>query len=106
MSTLLDGHETPSAVFAATDGLAIGAIRALFEAGKAVPRDVSVMGFDDIDISANLTPALTTVSQPIHDMGKATAELMSSLISGEVSKDGASTFGHRLVIRESCGAPR
>ncbi|MEI6874476.1 MAG: LacI family DNA-binding transcriptional regulator [Spirochaetota bacterium] len=106
MRSLLSRKTTPTAVFAATDELAIGAIRALHEAGLKVPDDVSVIGFDDIDISDYLVPALTTVSQPIHDMGRTTAEMMSDLISGEDRKRGVAPFGHRLVIRESCAAPR
>jgi LacI family transcriptional regulator len=65
-----------------------------------VPRDVSVIGFDDIDISAYLAPGLTTVRQPIREMGRRAAELMSRLIEGAPGS-AAAAFGHELVIRES-----
>jgi len=101
MRTLLRQNTGLSAVFAATDELAIGAVRALYEAGLAVPGDVSVVGFDDIDISAYLAPALTTIRQPILEMGRKTAELMSRSIADENDVDGAAVFGHELVVRES-----
>ncbi len=104
MRALLERDLGLTAVFAATDELAIGAVRALYEAGLKVPRDVSVIGFDDIDISAYLSPGLTTVRQPIREMGKRTAEIMSRLIEGH-REPGDSVFGHELVIRESTKGP-
>jgi LacI family transcriptional regulator len=101
MNTLLSRGKRLTAVFAATDELAIGAIRALYEAGLTVPGDISVVGFDDIDISAYLSPGLTTVRQPIVAMGKKTAELMSGLIAGETTETGSTIFGHQLIVRES-----
>ncbi|MDP3177152.1 MAG: substrate-binding domain-containing protein, partial [Spirochaetaceae bacterium] len=80
--------------------LAIGAMRALFERGLAVPRDISIVGFDDIDVSAYLSPGLTTIAQPIAEIGRATAEAISALISGETPQSRL-IFGHRLVVRES-----
>jgi LacI family transcriptional regulator len=105
MRSLLAKAEGLTAVFAETDELAIGAIRALYEAGLSVPRDVSVVGFDDIDICAYLSPGLTTVRQPIQDMGRKTAELMSKLIEGEDAGSGSNVFGHELIVRESTAAP-
>lgn len=101
MRELLKRKPGLSAVFASTDELAIGAIRALYEAGSRVPDDVSVVGFDDIDVSAYLSPGLTTVAQPIEEIGRKTAEVMSRLISGEAYGDLSAIFGHKLVVRES-----
>ena len=101
MRRLLASAEGLTALFAETDELAIGAVRALFEAGLSVPGDISVVGFDDIDICPFLTPALTTVRQPIQDMGKKTAEIMSDLIAGEKAGTGSAVFGYELVVRES-----
>lgn len=78
-----------TAVFAVTDELAVGAIRALYEAGLHVPEDLSVIGFDDIDISASLSPSLSTVGQPISEMGAEAAELIFALISGDGGGGGA-----------------
>ncbi len=105
MERLLRTGSDLTAVFAVTDEIAIGAIRVLYEAGLRVPRDVSVVGFDDIDICAYMTPGLTTVSQPILDMGARTAEVVSRLISGEPIGDLPLVYRHRLVVRESTASP-
>jgi LacI family transcriptional regulator len=102
MRALLAKGKRPTALFAATDELAIGAIRALFEAGLSVPGDVSVLGFDDIDISSYLTPGLSTIRQPILDIGRRTAEIICALIEGKDADTSSSVFGFELVVRESC----
>jgi LacI family transcriptional regulator len=104
MHELLSRGRNLTAVFAATDELAIGAIRALYEVGLKVPSDISIVGFDDIDISAYLSPGLTTVRQPILEMGRKTAELMSELIAGATAGPGPTVFGHQLIVRESSRA--
>jgi LacI family transcriptional regulator len=67
---LLDLSEPPSAIFCSNDEMAIGALRALSERGLEVPKDISVVGFDDIGMGAFTTPALTTVSRPLYEIGK------------------------------------
>jgi LacI family transcriptional regulator len=104
MKSLLERTTRLTAVFAETDELAIGAIRALFEAGLSVPRDVSVIGFDDIDICPFLSPGLTTVRQPIQEMGMRTAEIMSKLVAGEDVGQSSTVLGYELVVRESTAA--
>ena len=104
MNQLLSRGLGLTAVFAATDELAIGAIRALFETGMRVPDDISVVGVDDIDISAFLSPGLSTVRQPIVDMGRQAAELMSGLIAGEAKGASPTVFGHQFIRRESTRA--
>jgi len=101
MRVLLSRGLPLSAVFAATDELAIGAVRALYEVGLAVPRDMSIVGFDDIDITANLAPGLSTIRQPIREMGARAAQLMSELIAGNPVARGSTVFGFELVARES-----
>jgi len=105
MRELLSRGGSPSAVFAITDELAIGVVRALYEAGLDCPGDVSVLGFDDIDIAPFLAPGLTTVRQPIREMGRTTAELMFRLIAGEDCGGFSRVFPYELVVRESCRAP-
>jgi LacI family transcriptional regulator len=100
MTELLAKGEGLTALFASTDELAIGAMRALYERDLAVPRDVSIVGFDDIDVSAYLSPGLTTIAQPIAEIGRATAESISALVSGQAPPS-RMIFGHRLVVRES-----
>jgi LacI family transcriptional regulator len=104
MHELLARGRNLTAVFAATDELAIGAIRALYEVGLNAPGDLSIIGIDDLDISAYLSPGLTTVRQPILEMGRMTAEVISGLIAGEDCQNHPLVFGHRLIVRESSRA--
>jgi LacI family transcriptional regulator len=104
MHELMARGRNLTAVFAATDELAIGAVRALYEVGLTVPGDLSIVGIDDLEISAFLTPGLTTVRQPIVDMGRKTAEVMSRLIAGQTHPEPPAVFGHRLIVRESSRA--
>lgn len=97
---LLRGRDF-SAVFAATDELAIGAIRVLEDEGIRVPKDVSVLGFDDIDISSYIVPRLTTIRQPLADMGERTATLMHKSITRERIADLDVVLPYELIIRES-----
>jgi LacI family transcriptional regulator len=74
-----------TAVFAFNDASAIGAISALHEAGLHVPRDVSVIGFDDIPSAATVHPSLTTIRQPLYEMGRKAAANLLCLIRNETS---------------------
>ncbi len=101
-----------TALFAFNDIAAIGAIRALREAGRRVPEDVSVIGFDDIQSAAFQNPALTTVRQPLHTMGMLAAETLVRQIDGGLvnSASGPAVkvmkVDPELVVREStCQAP-
>jgi LacI family transcriptional regulator len=96
--------QKPDAVFAASDTMALGALRAARDAGLVVPDDVGVVGFDDLPSSAVSDPPLTTVRQPIRRVG---AQAVESLI--EVLATGGEPPRHiimntQLVIRQSCGA--
>jgi DNA-binding LacI/PurR family transcriptional regulator len=71
---ILDGGSLPTAILAANDLMAIGAMKAVQERGLTVPADVSVMGYDDIDIASLCTPALTTVRQPKYQMGESSVQ--------------------------------
>lgn len=103
MATLLGRKTGLTALFAVTDELAVGAIRALYEMGKRVPQDISVIGFDDIDISASLSPSLSTVRQPIAGMGSEAAEIIVRLISGEGASLSPVILPFALVPRETTG---
>ncbi|SLM13752.1 Transcriptional regulator [uncultured spirochete] len=104
MLTLIKRKQPMSAVFAVTDELAIGAMKALYEAGLRVPEDVSVIGLDDIDISAFTTPGLTTVRQPIFEMGKKSADLVCDWIAHGRAQGSAELFSTTIVERESVQA--
>jgi DNA-binding LacI/PurR family transcriptional regulator len=83
MARLLEREPTIDAVFAASDLMAIGALRALREAQRRVPGDVAVVGFDDAPVAEHSVPPLTTVRQPLDEMTQRTAELLLSRINGE-----------------------
>ena len=87
MRKLLDRGEAFTALFAFNDISAIGAIRALRDAGRRVPEDVSVVGFDDIQSAAYQNPALTTVRQPLRQMGVVAAETLLQRISSTKRSD-------------------
>lgn len=110
---LLTSHEPFTALFAFNDISAMGAIRALRQAGLQVPDDVSVVGFDDIQNAAHQNPSLTTVRQPLREMGRIAAEIVLRRINrpGSDFHDRQTTVEPELIVREttsqaSNGAPR
>ena len=105
MKQLLNLKEPPTAVLAATDHLAIGAISAIYESGLSIPDDISISGFDDISLSAHLAVPLTTVSQPKQEIGRLAAQKLLAVI-----KDGQNTLGSTflqptLIVRKSTAPP-
>ena len=98
---LKKGGRLAKAYFADNDLIAIGAIRALKEAGYDVPGDVSVIGFDDIAPAAYLTPALTTVNVPKREMGRVAASRLVDLLTGTNPSPLKIEVGTRLVRRKS-----
>jgi len=99
---LLDKGEPFDAIFASTDLIAIGAMRALQEAGLHVPDDVSVVGFDDMPLAEYVTPALTTVRQNARLAGDGLVEGIVNLIQGNTVT--SQFMAVKLIVRESCGA--
>jgi DNA-binding LacI/PurR family transcriptional regulator len=101
MEELLTLSERPTAVFAASDVVALGAMSAIHAAGYVIPDDVAIVGFDDIFLAAHTYPPLTTVRVPVYGLGWTAAEILIALIEGdEVS---SVTLETELVIRSSCG---
>jgi LacI family transcriptional regulator, galactose operon repressor len=102
---LLGRTALPQAVACANDQMAIGAVRELQRAGVRVPADVAVTGFDDLYPSRIISPPLTTVSQPIHELGlRATRRLMARITSPGLAPR-AEVLPTQVVIRTSCGCP-
>jgi alanine racemase len=99
---LLDGGEPFDAIFAVTDLIAIGAMRALADSGVKVPNDVSVVGFDDMPLAAHVFPALTTVQQNAQMGAEGLVQRIVGLIEGEPVE--SSLMEPKLIIRDSCGA--
>jgi LacI family transcriptional regulator len=94
-----------TAIFAFNDQMATGAIGALQRAGCRVPQDVSVIGFDDIPQSAAIFPALTTIAQPIAEMGSIGVRLLLDRIARRDAPHQRVRLSTRLVVRESTGPP-
>ena len=90
------------AIFAADDASAQGAIFALQQAGKRVPEDVAVIGFDDANFAHYLNPPLTTISAPIQEAGSKAAEQLLKLMRGETAVS-LTLLPTELIVRESCG---
>ncbi len=102
MSRLLKQPDFPSAVFAANDLMAMGAMMAIREAGLSIPHDVAMIGFDDI-VSAKLVyPGLTTIAQPQRYMGRRAAEMLFERLIGDVPETGRNEqVPYELVVRGS-----
>jgi len=95
----------PTAILAVDDVTAIGALSAVIDTGRTVPGDVSIVGFDDMAVSAYIRPALTTIRHPIEEIGQKAVQVLLSMIQGEFTAD---SWPHllvepELVVRESCG---
>lgn len=93
-----------TAVFAANDQMALGIVRALHDGGRAVPADVSVVGFDDTPESAYFIPALTTIRQNLGEVGRRSVQLMLSIIDDSVAERHV-VVAAELVRRESTAPP-
>jgi LacI family transcriptional regulator len=103
---LLALQRPPTAIFAASDEMAIGAVSAIHEAGLSVPGDVSVIGFDDIDSASLLRPPLTTIRQNKTTLGRVAGESLIRLIEDEQTKPPKVALPVELVERRSAGAAR
>ncbi|AOZ92533.1 LacI family DNA-binding transcriptional regulator [Paenibacillus crassostreae] len=103
MMELLDLEERPTAVFAAGDHLALGAMRAARECGLRIPEDLSLIGFDNIDLTQYITPALTTIGQDAIMMGSEAAQMLIRSIDDATQPLEAIVLPVKLVVRDSCG---
>ncbi|NLG84894.1 MAG: LacI family transcriptional regulator [Firmicutes bacterium] len=105
MRQLLALPMPPTAVFASNDMMAIGAIQAIGEAGLSVPNDVAVVGYDDITFASMVHPQLTTIRQPLYEMGALAAQgLIERLKNGLETEPFKKFLPVELVVRKSCGA--
>lgn len=104
MYELLALKDRPSAVFVASDTVALGALQAAQLAGLKVPQDLAVCGFDDIPLAQYVDPALTTVKLPAYGLGWAAAEMLIRMISKDKVKNPYVMLNTDLIVRNSCGA--
>jgi LacI family transcriptional regulator len=100
---LLDLRPRPSAVVCFNDKVAIGVLEAAAARGLRVPVDLSVAGFDDIDVSRAATPRLTTVRQPLQEMGRTAVTMLMRQLGGQAHEALSMELETRLVVRESTG---
>ena len=101
---LLGLPQRPTAIFSANDLMALGAIRAIQDAGANVPNDIAVVGYDNRDLAKIVRPRITTVSMPVYEMGWAAAEiLLKQITDGREERDEIKIQG-QLFIRDSCGS--
>ncbi|MEK6720106.1 MAG: LacI family DNA-binding transcriptional regulator [Chloroflexota bacterium] len=106
-SVLASASPWPTAIFAANNFIAFGVVRALHEAGLAVPGDMSVVAFDDLPADWAMDPFLTVAAQPAYEIGHRAAELLLDRIAGDPDAIGnAVVFPFELIIRNSSSAPR
>jgi DNA-binding LacI/PurR family transcriptional regulator len=101
MRTLLADHPTLDGVFVANDLMALGALAALREAGRRVPDDLAVVGFDDSSAAVAASPALTTIRHPLEDMAAEAARLLLARIEDPAMRVSSVIYEPVLVERES-----
>jgi LacI family transcriptional regulator len=106
-AALLALPEPPTAIFAFNDNMAVGALEAARARGLRVPQDLSVVGFDDSERAAIVTPTLTSVRQPLEEMGRVAVSLLTRLLEGQRVEALRLELATKLIVRESTApAPR
>lgn len=103
MLKLMSIDNPPTAIFAANDEMAIGAIKAIQSQGLKVPEDIAIVGFDNIEMSAFFSPSLTTIGQPTYKIGEKAMNLLLNLFRGKKLKKNQFVLDTKLIVRESCG---
>ena len=105
MRALLDRHPDIDGVFVASDTMAATAVGVISAAGRRIPEDIAVVGYDDTPVAMATRPLLTTVRQPIDAMGRAMAHLLLRRIEHPDEPPSHVIFAAELIVRESSGAP-
>jgi LacI family transcriptional regulator len=106
MRRILDNSPIPTAVFASNDLIAIGALHALHERGFVVPRDMAVIGVDDIELCRHTHPPLTTIAQPLEQMARSSISMLLRLIRNETLEQTRVLLPPQLIIRETTAPVR
>lgn len=102
MQKLLNEKVLPTAVFAASDAIAFGAMKAIQEKGLSIPKDISIIGFNDTEMSSYMTPALTTIYAPAYDMGQHGANLVYAASNLNINTPLKIKIPCQLITRDSC----
>jgi len=103
---LLALPQPPSAIFASNDVSAFGVMEAVRDAGKRLPDDMSIVGFDDIPQAAQVNPTLTTVRQPLEQMGRTAARMLLEIIGNEARPTARVELPTELIVRASTRPPK
>ncbi len=104
MTSLIQSGQEISAVFVASDVVAFGAMSAIHQHGLVIPRDISVVGFDDVPVAKYVEPGLTTIQLPMSELANEACAMLVRMIDGEHPRQIHVLFDARLVVRSSCGA--
>jgi DNA-binding LacI/PurR family transcriptional regulator len=104
MSSLLAANQGISAIFIASDMVALGAMLAIREHGLEIPRDIALVGFDDVPVAKYIEPGLTTIQLPMRELARSACEMLVGLIRGERLQNRQILLDAQLVVRRSCGA--
>ncbi len=104
MAALLSSADPPDAVFVGSDRMAVGALRAIRDAGLACPDDIALVSFDGILPPDQTVPRLTSITQPVAEVGERAARLLEAAVNGTATTPDHVVFTTRLVVRESCGS--
>lgn len=107
MTVLLEREDRPTAVFVCNDNMALGVYEAVKMKNLKIPEDVSVIGYDDIEQAKTMDPPLTTVRQPIYEIGMASVKMITEIVEeGENSMSHSLTLLIELMIRDSVSVPK
>jgi len=103
---LLNAEVRPTAIFCFNDEMAMGVLDYARQMGLDVPRDLSIVGFDDIRFARYTHPPLTTIAQPMRELGEGTVKLLLSILANDTATPESVTLPHRLVVRGTTAPPR
>ncbi|MGC5324323.1 LacI family DNA-binding transcriptional regulator [Brevibacillus sp. SYSU BS000544] len=106
IETLINRHPDIDGLFAGNDLMAVGAVKALTRLGKKVPEDIAVIGFDGIGLTEIVEPELTTIAQPIYEMGRLAATTLIQKITGERIDNQIRELDVKLIVRDSTNRSR
>jgi LacI family transcriptional regulator len=102
MEDILSSGKIPTAVFCASDLMAVGASKAILEAGLKIPEDVSVMGFDGVEAAEFFYPSISTIRQPRYEMGAVAMRLLTKFMNKEAVEEKNMVVSYRLIENKSC----
>jgi LacI family transcriptional regulator len=104
MTSLIETGAAMTAAFVASDVVALGAMAAIREHGMEIPRDIALVGFDDVPVAKYIFPSLTTIKLPMEELARCACEMLVGMINGEQPAQRNMLLEAKLIVRRSCGA--